>query len=82
MRPGVDGSFDLIRGEIVFVPHKRPLRYVEPTTKVCRDCKVEKPLADFYVHQSAYLGRRPECADCARKASHTGNPPGRPRRKA
>jgi hypothetical protein len=44
--------------------------------KTCRDCQVEKPLADFYRHSETRDGRAAYCKPCVRervRASRAAN---------
>lgn len=35
-----------------------------PKTKVCRSCKIEKPMSEFYLNAETKDGRTYKCAAC------------------
>jgi|ERR1017187_318700 hypothetical protein len=39
-----------------------------PLTKVCSNCKIEKPLSDFYKYKKSRDGVRTSCKDCCKAA--------------
>jgi hypothetical protein len=39
-----------------------------PTTKVCRTCKIEKPITEFHLNAENKDGRTNDCGDCRNKA--------------
>src|ERR1017187_9485912 len=39
-----------------------------PLTKVCSNCKIEKPLSDFYKYKTSKDGVRTSCKDCCKAA--------------
>ena len=46
--PGIDGSFDLRHGRIVFIPFGQPDPPMSVTSMFCKGCQKDLPLADFY----------------------------------
>lgn len=54
------------------VIRKMPLTITPDLTKICIDCKVEKPLDEFYAHRMMSDGREQKCKIC-RRAYQTNN---------
>lgn len=42
---------------------------METKLKICQECKLEKPLSEFYKHKSRQDGLRANCKECGKKAA-------------